>query len=140
MAEDCNLDLENYKTLMQESNDEVEKLQKTTLDNEETIEKFKNEISEWKDKTYNLELEMTDLNIKNVNAAKSVLELEELKQQLTTQIRKFLLYSKTLILESQLSWSAANVFQYRSMKNALGNYFILCLCHNFLDFHIFKTI
>ena len=74
---------------MQESNEEVEKLQKTTLDNEETIEKFKNEISEWKDKTYNLELEMTDLNIKNVNAAKSVLELEELKQQLTTQIRKF---------------------------------------------------
>ena len=140
MAEDCNLDLENYKTLMQESNEEVEKLQKTSLDNEETIEKFKNEISEWKDKTYNLELEMTDLNIKNVNAAKSVLELEELKQQLTTQIRKFLLYSKTLILESQLSWSAANVFQYRSMKNALGNYFILCLCHNFLDFHIFKTI
>ena len=74
---------------MQESNEEVEKLQKTSLDNEETIEKFKNEISEWKDKTYNLELEMTDLNIKNVNAAKSVLELEELKQQLTTQIRKF---------------------------------------------------
>ena len=74
---------------MQESNEEVEKLQKTTLDNEETIEKFKNEISEWKDKTYNLELEMTDLNIKNVNAAKSVLELEELKQQLKTQIRKF---------------------------------------------------
>ena len=74
---------------MQESNEEVEKLQKTSLDNEETIEKFKNEISEWKDKTYNLELEMTDLNIKNVNAAKSVLELEELKQQLKTQIRKF---------------------------------------------------
>ena len=74
---------------MQESNEEVEKLQKTSLDNEDTIEKFKNEISEWKDKTHNLELEMTDLNIKNVNAAKSVLELEELKQQLTTQIRKF---------------------------------------------------
>ena len=89
MAEDCNLDLENYKTLMQESNEEVEKLQKTTLNNEEIIEKFKNEISEWKDKTYKLELEMTDLNIKSVNAAKSVLELEELKQQLTAQIRKF---------------------------------------------------
>ena len=74
---------------MQESNEEVEKLQKTTMNNEEIIEKFKNEISEWKDKTYKLELEMTDLNIKSVNAAKSVLELEELKQQLTAQIRKF---------------------------------------------------
>ena len=81
-----NLDLQQYKEMTKNSNDEVEKLQKTISSHVETIDQLRNNISEWKDKNYQLELELTTLKLSLEESVKNVEELEETKQNLNNQI------------------------------------------------------
>ena len=80
------MDLQQYKEMTKNSNDEVEKLQKTISSHVVTSDQLRSNISEWKDKNYQFELELTTLKLSLEESVKNVEELEETKQNLNNQI------------------------------------------------------